>query len=63
MRRTGDLTRFTVYECPACAERYLGERRCPECHLFCRALGLGGICSECEALLLLTDLVPVLDQP
>ena len=31
-----------VYECPECSSRYLGEQRCPECHLFCRRVGPGG---------------------
>lgn len=36
-----------VYECPGCGERLLGERRCPRCNLFCRALGAGGQCPGC----------------
>ena len=24
----------TIYECPSCGERLVGERRCPECNLF-----------------------------
>jgi rubrerythrin len=46
----------TVYECPSCGERLLGERRCPDCHLFNRAIGLGGHCPECDAPVLLADL-------
>lgn len=29
----------TVFECPECEARYLDERRCPDCHLFCRRIG------------------------
>ena len=47
----------TVYVCPRCDERYLGERRCPECHVFCRAAGLGGRCVDCDTVLLLADLL------
>jgi hypothetical protein len=47
----------TVYECPSCGERLVGERRCPECHLFSRAIGLGGHCPECDTPLLLVDLL------
>jgi len=47
----------TVYECPSCGERRVGERRCPECHLFSRAIGLGGHCPECDTPLLLVDLL------
>ena len=45
-----------VYECSACAERFLGERRCPECHLFGRNLGLGGVCPEWDQVVLLDGL-------
>jgi len=39
----------TVYECPECETRYLGpERRCPDCNLFCRRIGPGGLCPHCE---------------
>ena len=47
----------TLYECPLCGERYLGEQRCPDCQRFCRALGLGGTCPHCDELLLATDLL------
>jgi hypothetical protein len=57
LRRRGMLRAHTVYECPDCQQRYLGEQRCPECHRFCRALGLGGRCLDCDALILLTDLL------
>jgi hypothetical protein len=43
------LARHTVYECPSCGERFVGERRCSACGLFGRAVGLGGHCSECDA--------------
>lgn len=47
----------TVYECPACGERSLGEQRCPDCHRFCRRLGPGGSCPHCEEPVLLADLL------
>ena len=47
----------TVYECTSCGERLVGERRCPECNLFTRAIGLGGHCPECDTPLLLVDLL------
>jgi hypothetical protein len=43
------LPTHTVYECPSCSERFVGERRCSSCQLFCRSVGLGGHCSECES--------------
>ena len=57
LRRQGLLVAHTVYECPACGERFVGERRCSTCNVFCRALGLGGVCQECEQPLLLTELL------
>ena len=46
----------TVYECPACETRSLGEQRCPECHLFCRRVGPGGACPHCDEPVALVDL-------
>jgi hypothetical protein len=57
LRTRGALMRHTLYECSLCGERLVGERRCPDCHVFCRALGLGGRCSECEQPILLADLL------
>lgn len=57
LRRRGRLVAHTIYECPACGERFVGDRRCSTCNVFCRALGLGGTCQECEQPLLLTDLL------
>ena len=49
-----------VYECTRCGERFLGERRCPECHLFNRNLGLGGVCADCDHPIVLAELLPAL---
>jgi hypothetical protein len=57
LRREHHLVAQTVYECPACDERFLGERRCDQCHLMCRKVGLGGRCSACDDILTITDLV------
>jgi len=46
----------TVYECPACEARFLGEQRCPDCHLFCRRIGPGGACPHCDEPVALVDL-------
>jgi hypothetical protein len=51
-------TAHTVYECPACETRLLGEQRCPDCHVFCRRLGLGGSCPHCDEPILLAELLP-----
>ena len=55
LQRKSLLVDHTVYECPSCQERFLGERRCPDCHLFARAVGLGGSCPDCETVILLAD--------
>lgn len=57
LRRRRALVTQTVYVCPSCDERFVGLRRCPECRLFCRALGLGGTCPECDQVILLADLL------
>ena len=57
LQRRRAVAAQTVYECPSCGERLVGERRCPECHLFSRAIGLGGHCPECDTPLLLVDLL------
>jgi hypothetical protein len=55
--RRGDRAAHTVYECPVCGERALGERRCPDCHRFRRALGLGGACPQCDEPILVAEVL------
>ena len=57
LQRRRALVARTIFECPSCGERLVGERRCPECHLFSRAISLGGHCPECDTALLLVDLL------
>jgi hypothetical protein len=57
LQRRRAVVARTIYECPSCGERFVGERRCPDCHLFTRAIGLGGHCPECDTPLLLVDLL------
>ena len=52
-----DRVARTIYECPDCGERFLGQRRCPDCNRFCRRLGLGGHCPDCEQPILIADLL------
>jgi hypothetical protein len=47
----------TVYECPACATRYLGEQYCADCRTFCRRVGPGGPCPHCDEPVAITDLI------
>jgi predicted nucleic acid-binding Zn ribbon protein len=57
LKRRSDLVAHTVYECPACQTRYLGDQRCGECNRFSRALGPGGLCQDCDAPVLIADLL------
>jgi hypothetical protein len=61
--RRAALVAHTLYECGVCGERAVGERRCPECHVFTRAVGLGGRCPECDHPILLTDLLELEVMP
>jgi hypothetical protein len=57
LQRQRRLLEHSVYECPTCETRALGEQRCAECNTFTRRIGLGGNCPECDAVILLTDLL------
>jgi len=57
LQRRKALVAHTIYECGQCGERFVGERRCQSCNVFCRALGLGGVCQECDTPILLDDLL------
>ena len=49
---------LTVYACPLCDARFLGEQRCPDCQVFCRRVGPGGSCPHCDEPVALVDLIP-----
>jgi hypothetical protein len=57
LRARQALVAHTVYECPSCEARLLGEQRCPDCHVFCRRLGLGGPCPHCDEPVTLAELL------
>jgi hypothetical protein len=57
LRQRATLVAHTIYECTECDVRYLGERRCSECNHFCRVVGIGGACQDCEQPILLSDLL------
>ncbi len=46
-----------LYECGACGERLLNERRCQSCSRFARRLGLAVTCTSCDQPLLLAELL------
>jgi hypothetical protein len=49
----------TIYECPGCGERLLGEQRCPDCGIFGRRLGPGGSCPHCGEAIPITEVIRV----
>lgn len=55
-RRAPEPSFAVVYECPECEQRYLDQRRCPDCQLFCRRIDLGGECPHCAEPVALSDL-------
>jgi len=57
LQRRKALVAHTIYECGGCGERFLGERRCDDCNLFARAVGVGGVCPECDTAILIDDLL------
>jgi hypothetical protein len=57
LRSRQALVARTVYECPTCEARFLGDQRCPDCHIFCRRLGLGGPCPHCDDPVTLAELL------
>jgi hypothetical protein len=49
----------TIYQCPQCDERYLGQQRCQDCGTFCRSVGPGGPCPHCDEPVAVKDLITV----
>lgn len=58
--RTRELT---VYLCPQCDERQLGEQRCQSCGVFGRCLGYGLLCPCCDEIIVLNELLAELGLP
>ena len=49
----------TVYLCPLCDTRYLGEQYCSDCSTFCCRVGPGGYCPNCDEPVAINDLITV----
>ena len=47
----------TVYTCPDCEARYLGEQWCQDCNTPCTKDGIGGTCPHCEEPVTVDDLL------
>jgi len=48
---------ITVYECPDCGQRLMGEQRCDDCGTFARRIGVGGAGPHCQEPVAMTDLI------
>jgi len=57
LQRRKALVDHTIYECSGCGERFVGVRRCEHCNLYCRTIGVGGSCPECDTPVLIDDLL------
>jgi hypothetical protein len=53
----------TVYECPVCSTRYLGEQRCEDCGVFCVRIGPGAACPQCDQPIAVADLLEAISAP
>jgi len=49
----------TIYQCPHCDQRYLGQQRCDDCGTFCRRIGPGGPCPHCDEPVAINDLIAI----
>ena len=47
----------TVYQCPHCETRLLGEQRCEDCGTFMSRLGPGGLCPCCDEPITIEELL------
>jgi hypothetical protein len=50
---------ITIYQCPACDTRQLGQQWCHDCNQPCRRVDLGGLCPHCDEPVTISD---ILDQ-
>jgi hypothetical protein len=47
----------TIYQCPECETKLLGEQRCEDCASFMRRLGPGGLCPCCDEPITIDELL------
>ena len=50
---------ITVYQCPECDTRHLGQQWCHDCNRPCERVDLGGLCPHCDEPITISD---ILDQ-
>jgi hypothetical protein len=46
----------TVYECPGCDTRSLGQQWCPDCNRPAVRVDLGGLCPHCDQPITISDI-------
>ena len=49
----------TIYQCPECDQRHIGQQYCDDCATFCRRIGPGGPCPHCDEPVSVNDLTTV----
>jgi len=54
----GQRKAMTVYQCPTCDTRALGQQRCDDCNTWTEAVGIGGLCPCCDEPITVTELTP-----
>jgi hypothetical protein len=54
---------ITVYQCPECGTRRLGEQWCPDCTRPALRLDLGGLCPHCDEPITISDITDQYPQP
>jgi len=47
---------ITVYQCPECDSRFLGQQWCQACNRPCVRVDLGGLCPHCDEPVAISDL-------
>jgi Zn finger protein HypA/HybF involved in hydrogenase expression len=47
---------YTIYECPTCDTRRLGQQWCPDCTRPTQRVDLGGLCPHCDEPVAISDL-------
>lgn len=53
----------TVYQCPVCDTRYLGQQWCSDCHHPCTRLGPGARCPHCDEPITINDILDEAQPP
>jgi hypothetical protein len=47
---------ITVYQCPECDNRQLGQQWCYDCNRPCARLDIGGLCPHCDEPVTISDI-------